>query len=337
LKGKAIMKLLLSCSGSEIENRDCERASRFGLRLLLLTLVLLLTFTAPVLADDDDDDDDDKDNKKKKPVISFSLVNGAKTLIDINGENLHTGVFPTVLLGRNGEDGIPVDIVLTVQSIDTLGKQVIAELPAGVSDGTHLLTVITDKGDAEYHANAGAQGPQGDPGQAGADGLAGADGATGPQGPQGVAGADGATGPQGPIGLTGATGPQGPIGIGSVGPQGPAGPTGPQGDPGPAGPPGLINPNDLYVRNLTPGTLPIAPGGLYDAITDCKDLNDIAVSVACEFQGVSGVAPALFSSAMHRGNPGLQAQRGQCHWVNLHPTITSSFRGMVELVCLAVP
>jgi collagen triple helix repeat protein len=208
LKGKAIMKHLLSCSGSEIENRDCERASRFGLRLLLLTLVLLLSFAAPVLADDDDDDDDKKGKGKKKPVISFTKVNDAKTEVDINGENLHIDGETTVILGRNGEKKTPVDLILNVLAVDTDGKQVIAELPAGVSDGTHLLTVKTKKGKAEYHANVGEQGPQGDqgdPGPAGANGLAGADGATGPQGPQGVAGA---------------TGPQGPIGIGTVGPQG---------------------------------------------------------------------------------------------------------------------
>jgi len=180
-----IMKHLVNCSGSEIENESNEPSERFGFRLLLLTLVLLLTFVGPVLADSDDYDDDQQDND---PAITFTSVNFAKTQVVIHGERIHTGVFPTVILGRNGDDGTPVDITLTVDSIDTAGKQVIANIPSVdpntgnlLQDGTYLITVITNGGDAEFHTNigmVGAQGPQGPQGPQGIQGIPGPSGGT---------------------------------------------------------------------------------------------------------------------------------------------------------------
>ena len=97
----------------------------------------------------------------KKPVITFAVVNEDKDKIDINGENLHIDGKTTVILGRNGTQNTPVDIILTVLDTDDDGKQVIVELPPGVADGTHLLTINTQRGKAEYHAVVGPQGSVG--------------------------------------------------------------------------------------------------------------------------------------------------------------------------------
>jgi hypothetical protein len=165
-----------------------------------LTLVFLFTFVAPVLA------------VAANPVISFSAVDAGKTQIDINGEDLHDGTDPIIILGLNGVGGIPVDIPLTVLSKDGLGKQVIANLPANnpltlapFVDGTYLLTITTVAGSGEFHADFGSgpqgpQGPQGDPGLPGAPGVA---GPTGPQGNPGLPGAPGVAGPTGPAGADG--------------------------------------------------------------------------------------------------------------------------------------
>ena len=156
------MRHLMSRNELELENGDSERSSWYGLGLLLLTLVLVLAFAAPVLAAE----------KPKKDellqVISFTNVDPGKTLIDINGENLHNGANdPTVILGLNGKDGSSVDIPLTVQLIGGPGTQVIADLPEfnpltnqPFADGTYLITV----NGAEFHAVFGTQGPQGNPG-----------------------------------------------------------------------------------------------------------------------------------------------------------------------------
>jgi collagen triple helix repeat protein len=250
-----------------------------------------------------------KSSTPNQPEIISAGEDALNPEININGINLHDGVNnPIVTLG-----GVSLGVI----GKDAAGQIVTVELPA-IDPGTYVLTLQDGPSRfAQIDLTVGAVGPAGADGQDGAPGADGQDGAPGADGQDGAPGADGQDGAPGADGQDGAPGADGQDGA--------------------PGLPGLINPNDLYVRNVTPGFLSIAPGDLYDAITDCKDLNDIAVSVACEFKGVGGVAPALFSSAIHRDNPGLQAQRGQCHWVNLHPTITSFFRGDVELVCLAVP
>lgn len=143
-----------SLSRNEAGNGNHEQSSELALRLFLLALVLFLTFAAPVLA---------HGKKNKKPVITFAVVNKAKTAIDINGENLHIDKNTTVILGRNGANKTPIDLILSVDGLDTDGKQVIAIIPEDpynpgnpLKDGTYLLTVKTKKGKAEFHATLGA-------------------------------------------------------------------------------------------------------------------------------------------------------------------------------------
>jgi hypothetical protein len=138
-------------------------------------------------------------------------------------------------------------------------NQLVVFLPAGVPDGTHLLTVVrgpSEKDRASFDMNVGTPdrgpaGPKGDPGVAGPKGDT---GAAGPKGDTGAAGPKGDTGAAGPKGDTGANGPAGP-----VGPGGPAGAAGPKGDPGPAG---LQGPTGLQgVQGPTgPQGVPGAPG-----------------------------------------------------------------------------
>ena len=166
--------------------------------------------------------------------------------------------------------------------------QLVVFLPAGVPDGTHLLTVIrgpSENDRTSFHAHvgtpgqgpagpAGPAGPKGDVGPTGPKGDTGAvgpkgdtgaagpkgdTGAAGPQGPAGPAGAvgpkgdTGATGPQGVQGATGLQGVQGPAGLPGV--QGPTGPTGPQGPVGPQGPAGIITGHQLVSTALAPVSL----------------------------------------------------------------------------------
>jgi hypothetical protein len=154
--------------------------------------------------------------------------------------------------------------------------QLVMFLPAGVPDGTHLLTVVrgpSEKDRASFHAHvgspgqglagpAGAAGPKGDAGPAGPKGDA---GAVGPKGDAGAAGPKGDTGAQGPAGSVGpkgdagATGPQGVQGAsglpGVQGLTGPAGLPGPQGPVGPQGPAGIITGHQVVSTALSTVTL----------------------------------------------------------------------------------
>lgn len=178
-----------------------EKHHLFAMLIVLLASTFFLA--SPVLADDDDGD----------PVISFTSVNADKTLVDINGANLHNGIdFPTVILGLNGEDGTITDYILPVESIGTVmdHDQVIARLvddagiPLNLMDGTFLLTVYPPEHEdedenkyedgAEFHANIGAQGQKGDKGDQGDPGLRGTPGERGPQGDRGPPGQSGAGG-----------------------------------------------------------------------------------------------------------------------------------------------
>jgi hypothetical protein len=148
--------------------------------------------------------------------------------------------------------------------------QLVVFLPAGVPDGTHLLTVVrgpSENDRTSFHAHvgtpgqgpAGPAGPAGPKGDVGPTGPKGDTGAAGPQGPAGPAGAvgpkgeTGATGPQGVQGATGLQGVQGPAGLPGV--QGPTGPTGPQGPVGPQGPAGIITGHQVVSTGLAPVTL----------------------------------------------------------------------------------
>lgn len=88
--------------------------------------------------------------------------------------------------------------VLTVTSFSP--TQIVAALPAGVPDGSHLLFLwrLTPAASAGYIVTVGAVGPPGPPGP------------EGPAGPKGDSGDPGAPGPPGPQGPEGPQGPPGP-------------------------------------------------------------------------------------------------------------------------------
>jgi hypothetical protein len=140
-------------------------------------------------------------------------------------------------------------------------SQLVMFLPAGVPDGTHLLTVVrgpSEKDRASFHAHVGTAG-QGPAGPAGAAGPKGDSGPAGPKGDPGAVGPKGDAGAVGPKGDTGAAGSKGDTGAaGSQGPAGPAGAVGPKGDTGAAGPQGVQGSTGLPgIQGLTgPAGLP---------------------------------------------------------------------------------
>ena len=167
------------------------------------------------------------------PVIYQTDADLVEGKLYIWGKNFGTVEY-SILLGH------------TPLTVDTWSQSaIVAYLPAGVTYGTHVVTVFTGKYlpftvMSVTIGGQGEQGPQGPQGLPGLDGLPGPPGPTGATGPAGPAGPAGATGPAGPAG---ATGPQGLKGdTGAQGPQGPEGPQGPQ------GPPGAIDPSKLYAR-----------------------------------------------------------------------------------------
>jgi hypothetical protein len=152
-------------------------------------------------------------------------------------------------LGENFDRRDPPQVWLGDEPLVVLefsGEHLVAELPAGLEAGDHVLNLSTDgrlrpgendKNHAELSLTLGAVGPAGPQGPQGEAGPQGPPGEAGAQGAQGEAGPQGPAGPQGEIGPQGEAGPQGP-----QGPAGPQGETGPQGDPGPQGPQGEIGP-----------------------------------------------------------------------------------------------
>ncbi len=155
--------------------------------------------------------------------------------------------------------------------------QLVANLPAGLADGTYVVRVGNGKGhdDEEFFFTVGAEGgdgpagPQGIPGAPGAQGpvgpqgIPGATGASGPAGPQGIPGATGASGPAGPQGIPGATGASGPAGPqGIPGATGAQGPVGPQGVPGATGPTGPVGTALAYAHVLADGTIGNSSGNV---------------------------------------------------------------------------
>lgn len=125
--------------------------------------------------------------------------------------------------------------------------QLVANLPAGLADGTYVVRVGNGKGhdDEEFFFTVGAEGGDG---PAGPQGIPGAPGAQGPVGPQGIPGATGASGPAGPQGIPGATGAQGPVG--------------PQGVPGATGPTGPVGTALAYAHVLADGTIGNSSGNV---------------------------------------------------------------------------
>lgn len=126
----------------------------------------------------------------------------------------------------------------------------------------------------------------------GQDGLPGTPGATGAEGAKGDKGDPGPAGPQGPQGpkgepgpATGVEGPQGP-----AGPQGPQGPQGFQGVPGPQGPQGPAGGGmtKAGIYTVTTNFSIVPGGGKAEAIAECDDKNDVAVTGMCMTQNSNG-------------------------------------------------
>lgn len=192
---------------------------RGWLSLANFALVMLLIIPSVLMAQGD----------KRPPAIvkvtySYDPGNPTPVSMDIYGRGFGSTYQPTVVI-----DGL-------LQTVTMYTDTHLVVLPAGVSSGSYLLTVINNshrgsdkfiRRTARFDLTLGEMGPKGDAGPAGPEGPAGVQGPPGPQGPAG------ATGPQGPAGPAGATGPMGPMGF--TGLQGPQGPEGPQGPPGPAG------------------------------------------------------------------------------------------------------
>lgn len=171
--------------------------------------------------------------------------------------------------------------------------QVVVYLPAGVPDGTYLVTVTRGKAPqargvfnvaltTASNGVIGAVGPAGPPGAPGPAGPQGAQGLTGPAGPAGgigPAGPAGAIGPVGPSGSAGAAGPVGPAGPvgaagpagapGSAGPMGPMGPVGPIGPAGPQGPAGVSGYEVVSEVSPIAGSISVAGFAGYTATASC--------------------------------------------------------------------
>jgi hypothetical protein len=176
-------------------------------------------------------------------------------------------------------------------------SQLVVFLPAGVPDGTHLLTVVrgpAERDRAAFHAHVGTpgQGPAGPAGQAGPKGDV---GPVGPKGDAGAVGPKGDTGAAGSKGDTGATGPQGPAGAaGAAGPKGDTGATGPQGVQGPAGLPGVQGPTGP--QGLTGPQGPVGPQGPAGIITGHQ-----VVSTALSTVTLTGVQSTTASATCPAG------------------------------------
>lgn len=120
------------------------------------------------------------------PIIVSAVPNYTNNQLTITGMAFGAAV-PTVKLDS---------MAATVVSHNS--TMVVANLPAGVSTGSYLLTVTTAGGVGSFDLTLGASGPQG---PTGPQGPAGAQGPAGPQGPQGPQGPAGSQGPAGPAGM----------------------------------------------------------------------------------------------------------------------------------------
>lgn len=163
------------------------------IRILMAVAAVAAAFHAPASHASASNDND--------AVITEVRANAAGSALVVTGANLGGGT-PKLTLGT-----LATPLAVTSAS----STQIVAQLPAGVSPGSYLLTLTVGK----------RKDKSGDDEEARGDEFWVTLGAAGSQGPAG------ATGAQGPAGPAGATGPQGPAGpVGATGPQGPAGPSG---------------------------------------------------------------------------------------------------------------
>ncbi len=184
-----------------------------------IALAVALAVSAPAFADDN------------KPAIS-SITETA------NAVTIHGIKF----LQKKGQLQVMLSGFLAPLMVSSYtDTAIVAFLPAGVTDGTYVLSLVKSRGDGgddssggdDFFFTLGAQGlkgDKGDKGDAGPPGPMGQTGLKGDAGPPGAQGAAGTPGANGKDGSPGATGAQGP-----TGPQGEQGPAGPEGPQGPAG------------------------------------------------------------------------------------------------------
>ena len=184
-------------------------------------------------------------------------------VIHIYGQNLcaqkkNSGIH--VSIGMPSSINELIGVACTENMVPELQlSEIVAELPAGLPDGTYRITVNNGKKEGAFEFAlldaSGLQGPEGPQGEVGPQGEKGDKGDVGEKGEQGI---EGVAGPAGPLGEIGPAGPQGEIGPegpqgdqglpgeqgnqGEPGPVGIAGPVGPQGEIGPAGPQGEVGP-----------------------------------------------------------------------------------------------
>ncbi len=62
-------------------------------------------------------------------------------LIELQGENLHTGAKPRIILSGIGN--------LEVIRLDARGMKILAEIPQGVPDGPHTIQIVNSLGENE--------------------------------------------------------------------------------------------------------------------------------------------------------------------------------------------
>jgi len=187
------VKHALSCSGSEVESSGLKKSSRMGLEWLL-TVVLLFGFVAPVPAQANDFYGS---YKHRKPMVSYAVVSDDKKQIDINGNVLHHKGKVKVILGKNKHpQSIGIDYVLKLLATDSADKQIIAELPSGISDGLHLMAERTKRGSRLSQDRAVNKGPKRRVQRPrGKRGEKDQPGSTGPARVKGMPGVPGAAGP----------------------------------------------------------------------------------------------------------------------------------------------
>jgi hypothetical protein len=256
---------------------------RLSNRTAFTVLVFVLMGTALTQAQKKQADTLTVSNSQQQVAVLSTAVDRVNQTLTIQGLSFGSPA-PQVWCETN--------LMTVISATDT---ELVVFLPAGVPDGTHLLSVVrgpSEKDRGFFNMNvgtpgrgavgpAGPAGPKGDTGAVGPKGdtgAAGSKGDTGAAGPKGDAGVAGPVGPQGevgpagPIGPTGAVGPQGEVGpagaTGAVGPKGDTGATGPKGDTGPTGAAGLqgpMGPQGL-MGPLGPQGLP-GVGGYYIAST----------------------------------------------------------------------
>jgi len=171
--------------------------------------------------------------------VFYTFSSGLAATINVSSADLSTTPPKLSISGQTFGTGGSVLLGTTALTIASWSATlIVANLPAGVTPGTYLLTLNDRRGRAiaTSEVTIGAQGVQG---------LQGPVGPSGPVGPQGAAGPKGDTGAQGPKGDTGATGLTGPQGLqglkGDTGETGAQGMQGPKGDTGATGPAGTIS------------------------------------------------------------------------------------------------